>query len=98
MDIKYIHNLKGWPNFTWNKDRLTLKLEKVRLKQGRLIGKMERLGFKTQEEAVLQTLTEDILKTSEIEGEFLDKNQVRSSIARNLGMDLVGLVEFGTNC
>jgi Fic family protein len=92
VDIKYIHNLKGWPNFTWNKDRLTLKLEKVRLKQGRLIGKMERLGFKTQEEAVLQTLTEDILKTSEIEGEFLDKNQVRSSIARNLGMDLVGLV------
>ncbi|MBK9323548.1 MAG: Fic family protein [Bdellovibrionaceae bacterium] len=92
MDVKYIHSLKGWPNFTWNKDRLALKLEKVRLKQGRLIGTMERLGFKTQEEAVLQTLTEDILKTSEIEGELLDKNQVRSSIARKLGMDIVGLV------
>lgn len=58
---------------------------------------MERLGFKTQEEAVLQTLTEDILKTSEIEGEVLDRNQVRSSIARKLGMDIVGLVKSDRN-
>lgn len=93
MDPQYIHELKSWPSFIWDKDRLALKLEQVRLKQGRLIGKMERLGFRTKEEAVLQTLTEDILKTSEIEGEVLDRNQVRSSIARKLGMDIVGLVK-----
>ena len=93
MTTRYIHELKGWPRFTWNKDLIALKLEQVRLNQGRLIGKMERLGFKTQEEAVLQTLTEDILKTSEIEGEVLDRNQVRSSVARQLGMDVLGLVK-----
>jgi Fic family protein len=97
MDITYIHKLKNWPSFTWDKDHLNLRLEQVRLKQGRLIGKMERLGFKIQEEAVLQTLTEDILKTSEIEGEVLDRNQVRSSIARKLGMDIVGLVKSDRN-
>ncbi len=93
MNPKYIHELKGWPHFTWDKDLISLKLEQVRLNQGRLIGKMERLGFKTQEEAVLQTLTEDILKTSEIEGEVLDRNQVRSSVARQLGMDAFGLIK-----
>jgi Fic family protein len=93
MRPKYIHELKGWPCITWDKDLVALKLEQVRLNQGRLIGKMERLGFKIQEEAVLQTLTEDILKTSEIEGEILDRNQVRSSVARQLGMDVIGLVK-----
>ncbi len=94
---KYIHEFKDWPRFTWDKDHVALKLEQIRLNQGRLIGKMERLGFKTQEEAVLQTLTEDILKTSEIEGEVLDRNQVRSSVARQLGMDVVGLVKSERN-
>jgi len=93
MSTQYIHNLKRWPNFTWDKDLIALKLEQVRLNQGRLIGKMERLGFKAREEAVLQTLTEDILKTSEIEGDVLDRNQVRSSVARHLGLDVVGLVK-----
>ncbi len=97
MKPKYIHEMKDWPKFTWNQDRLVLSLEQVRLKQGKLIGKMNHLGFKTQEEAVLQTLTEDILKTSEIEGEILDRKQVRSSIARKLGMDIGGLVNSERN-
>lgn len=92
MKPRYIHEFKNWPNYTWNEDLIASMLEQVRLNQGRLIGKMEELGFETKEEAILQTLTEDILKTSEIEGEVLDRNQVRSSIARKLGMDIVGLV------
>ncbi|MFZ4404053.1 MAG: Fic family protein [Pseudobdellovibrionaceae bacterium] len=95
--MQYIHQLKNWPKLTWDKDFLLTKTEKVRLNQGRLLGKMERLGFKNQKEAILQTLTEDILKTSEIEGEFLDRNQVRSSVARQLGMDVVGLVKSERN-
>lgn len=92
MASKYIHELSKWPDFTWDQKRLNSKLEEVRLKQGRLIGKMEGLGFTLRDEAVLQTLTEDVLKSSEIEGEKLDRNQVRSSIARRLGMDVGGLV------
>src|SRR5690606_5764628 len=57
-----------------------------------LLGRMESLGFRLREEASLQTLTLDVLKSSEIEGELLDADQVRSSIARRLGMDIAGLV------
>ena len=78
----YIHELKDWPAFRWNEEELTGRLASVRHRQGRLIGRMEALGFQLQAEAVLQTLTEDVLKSSEIEGEVLDKDQVRSSIAR----------------
>lgn len=63
----------------------------VRHRQGRLIGRMEGLGFSLRKEAVLNTLTEDVLKSSEIEGEKLDRDQVRSSIARRLGIDVGGL-------
>ncbi len=87
----YTHTLSAWPNFHWDQGGLTEKLPSVRHRQGRLIGHMQALGFKLQQEAVLQTLTEDVLKTSEIEGEKLDKEQVRSSIARRLGMDIGGL-------
>ena len=87
----YIHELKDWPAFRWNKEALTGRLAAVRHRQGRLIGRMEALGFQLQAEAVLQTLTEDVLKSSEIEGEMLDKEQVRSSIARRLGMDIGAL-------
>ena len=66
-------------------------LAPVRHRQGRLIGRMEALGFDLRAEAFLQTLTEDVLKSSEIEGEVLDKDQVRSSIARRLGMDIGAL-------
>ena len=84
----YIHELTDWPCFRWNVDSFAEKLAAVRHRQGRLIGRMEALGFQLRAEAVLQTLTEDVIKSSEIEGEMLDKEQVRSSIARRLGMDI----------
>lgn len=87
----YIHELKDWPQFRWKDQAIATPLAAVRHRQGRLIGRMEALGFRLQEEAVLQTLTEDVLKSSEIEGEFLDKDQVRSSIARRLGIDIGAL-------
>jgi Fic family protein len=87
----YIHELKGWPTFEWNSQKLAEELAAVRHRQGRLLGRMEALGFELRAEAVLQTLTEDVLKSSEIEGEILDKEQVRSSIARRLGMDIGAL-------
>ena len=77
--------------FHWDQNALTQPLAAVRHRQGRLIGRMQTLGFSLREEAVLHTLTEDVLKSSEIEGEILDKDQVRSSIARRLGMEMVGL-------
>ena len=73
------------------------QLAAVRYEQGRLLGRMEDLGFNLRQEAVLQTLTEDVLKTSEIEGERLDAEQVRSSIARRLGMDIGGLKSVDRN-
>src|SRR5271168_5024154 len=87
----YIHELPAWPRLTWDTRRLAASLASVRHQQGRLIGRMEALGFKLQQEAVLQTLTADVLKSSEIEGERLDAEQVRSSIARRLGLDVGGL-------
>jgi Fic family protein len=88
----YIHQLKGWPLFTWNEEKLAKRLAEVRHRQGRLLGRMEGLGFQLQTEATLQTLTLDVLKSSEIEGEVLNPDQVRSSIARRLGMDISGLI------
>jgi Fic family protein len=87
----YIHELQDWPRFYWNREQLAEPLAAVRHQQGRLIGHMEALGFNFRQEAVLQTLTADVLKSSEIEGEKLDAEQVRSSIARHLGMDIGAL-------
>ncbi len=87
----YIHELSQWPHFHWNQEDLAKELAAVRHRQGRLTGQMHGLGFPLQEEAVLKTLTEEVLKSSEIEGEILDRDQVRSSIARRLGMDIAGL-------
>jgi Fic family protein len=87
----YIHERKEWPRFDWSRDRITEPLATVRHKQGRLTGHMEALGFNLRQDALLQTLTTDVLKSSEIEGEKLDMEQVRSSIARHLGMDLGAL-------
>src|SRR6185295_9117908 len=87
----YIHGLADWPKFRWDDGRLAIPLAAARHLQGRLVGQMEALGFRVREEAVLRTLTEDVLKTSEIEGEKLDADQVRSSVARRLGMDIGGL-------
>ncbi len=88
---RYIHELKDWSSFHWSNDNLAEQLAAVRHHQGRLIGRMEALGFQLRKEAVLETLTEEVLKSSEIEGEILDKDQVRSSIARRLGMDVGAL-------
>lgn len=88
----YIHQLKDWPDFRWSEEQLFELLADLRHKQGKLLGAMQRLGFGLQTEASLQTLTLDVLKSSEIEGELLDPGQVRSSIARRLGMDIAGLV------
>ncbi len=76
--LSYVHELTDWPKFRWSEDTVASQLARVRHRQGRLIGRMEGLGFQLKAEAVLQTLTEEILKSSEIEGEILDKEQVRS--------------------
>lgn len=87
----YIHERKDWPQFTWDKARLAEALAEVRHVQGRLLGRMESLGLLLRAEATLTTLTQDVIKTSEIEGEKLDLQQVRSSIARRLGIDIGGI-------
>lgn len=89
---QYIHNLPNWPKFTWNQEQISPLLAAVRHRQGRLLGKMESMGFNLQAEANLHTLTLDIIKSSEIEGEILDAGQVRSSIARRLGMDVAEIL------
>src|SRR5688572_7806141 len=88
----FIWERSDWPRFTWHSDRVMAKLTAVRHGQGRVLGRMERLGFRLKQEALLRTLTQDVVKSSEIEGERLDADQVRSSIARRLGMDVAGLV------
>jgi len=89
----YVHQRKDWPNFYWDNDTLLPYVSKVRNLQGRLIGRMEGLGFELREEAVLETLTDDIVKSSAIEGEFLNQDEVRSSVALRLGFDIAGLPE-----
>lgn len=88
----YIYQYKNWPEFTWNHKSIEPLLGTVRHQQGRLLGRMEVLGFHLRAEAVLETLTLEALKSNEIEGELLNPDQVRSSIARRLGMDLAGLI------
>jgi Fic family protein len=87
----HIHELADWPRLRWKREQLAKALTSIRHQQGRLIGHMEALGFQVQQEAVLTTLTEDVVKSSDIEGERLDIALVRSSIARRLGMDAGGL-------
>jgi len=95
--MRYIHQLNNWLKFIWNDQKIMPLLGEVRNRQGRLIGRMESLGFPLRSEAILQTLTLDVLKSSEIEGEILDPAQVRSSIARRLGMDIAGLISSDRN-
>jgi Fic family protein len=92
-----IHERDDWPRFHWDQDGLANQLAAVRHRQGRLIGRMEALGFQLREEAVLSTLTQDVLKSSEIEGEILDIDQVRSSLARRLGLDIGALTPADRN-
>ena len=84
---KYIYQYPNWPNFTWDEKAIQIILGKVRHLQGKLFGQMSALGFSIKEETLLSTLTLDVIKSSEIEGENLNYDQVRSSIAKRLGLD-----------
>lgn len=95
--MRYIYQNKTWPRFFWDSQKILTLLAKVRNLQGKLIGKMEALGFQLRDEAALETLTIEILKSTEIEGEMLNPEQVRSSLARRLGMDISGLVPSDRN-
>ena len=90
--IKYIHELPAWPEFHWNEKAIAHLLAEVRHRQGRVLGKMESLGFSLQAEASLHSLTVEVVKSGEIEGEILNPDQVRSSIARKLGLKIAGRI------
>ncbi len=94
---KYIYENKNWPDFTWQETAINQIFGEVRNLQGKIIGQMNMLGFATKAEATLATLTLDITKSSEIEGEKLDYEQVRSSIARRLGINIAGIVPINRN-
>ncbi len=93
--MTFIHELTSWPDFTWDSAALAGELAAVRHKQGRHLGKMEALGFELRAEANLTALTNEIVHSSAIEGEHLDPAEVRSSIARKLGLDVAGLPRPG---
>jgi len=93
--MTYIHELAEWPEFTWDTQALAKALAAVRHKQGKHLGKMEVLGFDLRTEASLTALTSEVVKSSAIEGEDLDTDEVRSSIARRLGLDVAGLLKPG---
>ncbi len=93
--MAYIHERPGWPDFTWDSEAIAGSLAAVRHKQGKHLGKMEALGFELRTEASLIALTDEVVKSSAIEGENLNPKEVRSSIARKLGLDVAGLPEPG---
>lgn len=93
MRLIYIWQQKEWPHFMWDDAKLSFKLGRVRSLQGKLVGKMSALGFDLKNCAMLDALTADITKSSEIEGEILNTDQVRSSVARHLGIEIEGLPE-----
>ena len=86
----YIYEQKDWPLFTWDAELITKLLGSVRHRQGKILGQMQALSFRIQEETMLKALTMDVMKSSEIEGELLNPEQVRSSIARRLGIEIAG--------
>jgi Fic family protein len=88
----WIYEHPNWPEFTWDVDALSAKLADIRYRQGRLLGRMEGFGFVLKREASLSILTNDVVKSSAIEGETLNPEEVRSSIARRLGIDIAGLI------
>lgn len=93
----YIHQLKQWANFQWREEEFITVLSEVRNLQGRLLGKIELLGFELKDEANLETLIQDVVQSSEIEGEVLNPEQVRSSIASRLGLENSGLEHSDRN-
>ena len=95
--MTYIHEREDWPKFRWNEGKIAKQLAGLARRQGRLLGRMEALGFTLRSEAVLRTLTAEVIKTSEIEGEVLNPEQVRSSLARRLGIDIGALTPADRN-
>lgn len=95
--MRYIHERQEWPTFQWDIAKLAEPLAAIRHKQGLLLGRMSALGFSIRAEAGLETLTLDVVKSSAIEGENLDTAQVRSSLARRLGIDIGGLTPVSRN-
>ncbi len=93
----YIYYHHDWPHFTWNNEQILLLLGEVRNRQGNILGRMESLGFGLKKEAEFETLTLDVLESTEIEGEPLNSEQVRSSLARRLGIQIAGLVASERN-
>ena len=93
--MSYIHEKPDWPDFTWDSELLSTRLAALRYREGELLGQMKSLGFELKTEASLETLTSDIVKSSAIEGQNLNPDEVRSSIARRLGMESGGLVPAG---
>jgi Fic family protein len=89
---KYIYQQTGWPKFIWDESAIALLLNDVTHLQGRLLGKMEMVGFDLKMDASLETITRDVIKSSEIEGEILNAQQVRSSVAIRLGVAISGMV------
>lgn len=94
---KYIYQYSNWPRFTWRDSEINALFGEVRNLQGKVLGQISALGFSAKEEANLTTLTLDVIKSSEIEGEKLDYDQVRSSIARRLGINTGGLLSVNRN-
>jgi Fic family protein len=93
--MTFIHRMRGWPLFTWDSGVLESALAALRHRQGRWLGRMDSLGFERRAEASLQTLTSAVVKSSAIEGEVLNPSEVRSSIARRLGLDVGGVTTSG---
>jgi len=93
--MAFIHELPNWPGFLWDTRALSRSLSAVRYKQGKHLGQMEALGFELRTEASIMALSHEVVKSSAIEGKVLDSDEVRSSIARKLGMDVAGLPKPG---
>jgi Fic family protein len=93
MAVTRIHQLADWPRFTWDSEVVAGTLSKVRLHQGLLLGKLQGYGFSSRWEATLKVLTEETIKSSAIEGIVLNPENIRSSLARRLGLDVAGLKE-----
>lgn len=95
LNPTFVHERSNWPELVWDAGALAPALAEVRHKQGRLLGRMEALGFDLRKEASLAILTSDVVKSSAIEGEILNPEEVRSSIARRLGLSVAGLPKAG---
>jgi len=93
----WIYEHQNWPRYTWDAEYIAAKLAAIRYRQGYLLGRMESVGFDLRREATLNTITADVIKSSAIEGEILDPQEVRSSIARRLGINIVVLTPSGRN-